>query len=96
MVYYHPPKKLHEGNVFSLVCLSVGSQGGPQMTTFCDTIGQSQVTWEPQDMFKCVYLGTPHTHLFKLATLHTQEQARLPEVLDQNHVKHPVIHEGSE
>ena len=33
------------------------------MATACDTIDQTQVTWDTLDMFKLVHLGTPHTHM---------------------------------
>ena len=47
--------------MFSVVSvnLSVWEGGGPHMTTICDAIVQSQVTWDPQYLFKFVNLGPP-------------------------------------
>ena len=50
-----------EGNVFNRVCLSTGGARRPQVTTACDGIGKSQVTWHPlpPDIFKVVHLRDP-------------------------------------
>ena len=46
--YYQPPTKLRRGNVFSLICLSLGWKGVPM--SLCDLY---------LDMFKLVHFGTP-------------------------------------
>ena len=38
--FYRPHMSLWQDNVFSHVCLSVCSQGGPHVTTLYDAIGQ--------------------------------------------------------
>ena len=50
-----PPKKLREGNVFSLVCLSGCPKESCYGTITHGAIGQSHVTWGLLDMLKLVF-----------------------------------------